>query len=638
MRANWTPAFGPVLDGDGARLRICAPGAATVDAWVGSGPPQPLTRVSEDVFEGHVPGARAGDRYRLQRDGSPSWPDPCSRWQPEGVHGPSMLVDPGAFDWTDQGWRGVPRHRLAIYELHVGTFTPAGTFAAAADGLPAIAELGVTAIELMPVAAFPGARNWGYDGAALFSPSERYGHPDQLRALVDRAHALGLAVLLDVVYNHLGPDGAYLAAWMPTIFTDRHRSPWGRGINLDGPGSTEVRRLICDNALHWLLDYHIDGLRLDATHALTDESDEHILAQLSREVAAAVTGREVHLIAEDERNLDTLLLETERGGYGMTGVWADDFHHPVRRHLASDHEAWFADFQGSMDEIATAVREGWVFSGQHAAHHGGPRGTSPAGVPIEASVICLQNHDQVGNRAHGERLHHQIDLDAWLAATTLLLMAPETPLLFMGQEWAASTPFMFFTDHEGELAGHVSAGRRQEFGRFSAFADPAARDRIPDPQGVETFERSVLQWEERLAPPHASVLAQTATLLSIRNAHVSARPRSRTGVRCAAVGPRSLWLEQPSALGGVIGTFIEFAAAGRRTLPAPGLSATHPLHVLYASSADGAPAVKSVSAETDAIVIDASPTPLGLVIHLPAWRADESAVLSADLAKAGASS
>ena len=359
----------------------------------------------------------------------------------------------------------------------------------------------------MPVAAFPGARNWGYDGAALFAPSERYGHPDDLRALIDRAHALGLAVLLDVVYNHLGPDGAYVAAWMPTIFTDRHASPWGRGINLDGPGCAHVRRLICDNALHWLIEYHLDGLRIDATHALADDSPEHILAQLARELAAHVGHRHVHLIAEDDRNLDTLLHPLEQGGYGMTGVWADDFHHAVRRHLAGDHEAWFADFRGSTDEIAAAVRDGWVFTGQHASHYDGPRGTSPAGVPVEASVICLQNHDQVGNRAHGDRLHHQVGEAAWLAATTLLLMAPETPMLFMGQEWAASSPFLFFTDHEATLGELVVEGRRREFVRFSTFNDPEARAADPEPAGGV----DLAQQRARLGGAHANRATRTCS-------------------------------------------------------------------------------------------------------------------------------
>ena len=577
-----------------------------------------MARVEPDVFETHLAGARAGDRYRLQRDDNAPWPDPCSRWQPDGVHGPSMLIDPAAFTWTDADWRGVPRHRLVIYELHVGTFTPEGTFAAAAERLADLVDLGITAVELMPVAAFPGARNWGYDGAALFAPSERYGHPDDLRALVDRAHALGLAVLLDVVYNHLGPDGAYLAAWMPTIFTDRHASPWGRGINLDGPGCAHVRRLICDNALHWLLEYHLDGLRLDATHALTDDSPEHILAQLARDVATHVEQQHVHLIAEDERNLDTLLHPLAQGGYGMTGVLADDFHHAVRRHLAGDHEAWFADFRGSTDEIAAAVRDGWVFTGQHASHYDGPRGTSPADLPVEASVICLQNHDQVGNRAHGDRLHHQIAEAAWLAATTLLLMAPETPMLFMGQEWAASSPFLFFTDHEATLGELVVEGRRREFVRFSTFNDPEVRERIPSPQAEWTWRKSVLDWEERTLPRHAHVLAETRALLAVRHAHLSghaARPIAHQ-VR----GRRTAWPLARAAFDSrrpIADVRRPLRKRGARDSRSPSDTTRRCRCCTPPRRHPAGPSSGGVRTTGTSIEIDAGHEPFGLVLHLP---------------------
>ncbi len=609
---GWTPTFGAHLDATGARVRVCSPGASGVRVLVGDLPPVLLDWAGDDVFEGHVEDARAGDRYRLQVDNHTPWPDPCARWQPDGVHGPSMLIDPAAFTWTDQAWRGVPRHELVIYELHVGTFTTEGTFRAAITKLPALVDLGVTAIELMPVAAFPGTRNWGYDGAALFAPSEHYGHPDDLRALVDRAHALGLAVLLDVVYNHLGPDGAYLAACMPTIFSDRHTTPWGRAINLDGAGSHHVRRLLCDNALHWLLEYHMDGLRLDATHALADEGPLHFLAQLAREVDAAVPGRHVHLIAEDERNLDTLLLAHEHGGHGLTGVWADDFHHAVRRHLAGDHEAWFADFTGTSTEIAQAVRDGWVFTGQHAEHYGGPRGTSPEEVAIEAPVICLQNHDQVGNRAHGERLHHQIGEAAWLAATTLLLTAPETPMLFMGQEWAASTPFLFFTDHAPDLGARVVEGRRSEFVHFAAFADLVTRERIPSPQDVETWRRSQLRWAERDDARHARVLAETTALIGIRRRHL-ATPRDRQAVRCEALDDRALWLVQPSARGGHLATLVDFSGQRAHRIP----TRADAIDVLHATRPGSSPpVVKDVRVDSDAVVVETTGGPFGLVLHL----------------------
>lgn len=606
------PAFGAELDDHGVRLRVCAPAATSLQALVGNREAVPFARLDGDAFEVHVPGAVAGDSYRLQMDDHLPWPDPCSRWQPHGVHGPSMLVDPTAFAWTDAGWRGVPRHRLVVYELHVGTFTVEGTFAAAANRLPELADLGITAVELMPVAAFPGTRNWGYDGAALFAPSEQYGHPDELRALVDRAHGLGIAVLLDVVYNHLGPDGAYLAAYMPTFFSDRHESAWGRGINLDGPGSRDVRRLICDNALHWLIEYHLDGLRLDATHALRDDSDEHILAQLAREIALHVHDREIHLIAEDERNLDTMLDPIAHGGWGMTGVWADDFHHTLRRHVAGDDEAWFSDFTGSTDEIARAVRDGWIFSGQHSPYHDGARGTSPERVPIDAPVICIQNHDQVGNRAHGERLHHQVGLDVWLAASTLLLTAPETPMLFMGQEWAASAPFLFFTDHGEALGALVIEGRRTEFRRFAAFADAGVRSRIPSPQDEDTWTRCRLDWDERARAPHAQVLAETRALLGIRAAHLG-ETRERRRVTCEALGPHAVWLRQPSALGGELLTLVDLAGTGRHVVPAVRGSA----RVLHATTpTPSTPIASTIRVDDGLLIVESEARAFGLVIHL----------------------
>ncbi len=596
-------------------MRVCAPAATTVEALVGDREAIPMARVAGDTFEVRVADARAGDRYRFRVDDNAPWPDPCSRWQPDGVHGASMLIDPRRFAWTDAAWRGVPRHRLVIHELHVGTFTADGTFEAATRRLPELADLGVTAVELMPVAAFPGGRNWGYDGAALFAPSENYGHPDDLRALVDRAHALGLAVILDVVYNHLGPDGAYLAAFMTTFFSDRHDSPWGRGINLDGPGSQDVRRLICDNALQWLIEYHFDGLRLDATHALADDSGEHILAQLSREIAAHVPDREVHLIAEDDRNLDVLVQPTAAGGYGLTGVWADDFHHAVRHRLAGDDEAWFSDFTGDTTEIARIVREGWLYAGQHSNYHGGPRGTSPAHVPIDAPVICLQNHDQVGNRAHGERLHQQIDRGVWLAASALLLTAPETPMLFMGQEWAASAPFLFFTDHGAALGALVVEGRRNEFGRFAAFSDPQVRERIPNPQDESTWRRSVIDWDERERPAHAHVLAETRALLAIRAAHLCT-PRERAKVRCEAMGSGAVCMRQPSSKGGELLTLVVFDGGAVHRVP----DVSGPFDLLHATRPHQASVVHTIRFEGDTLVVESAQEAFGLVLHLPESR------------------
>jgi maltooligosyltrehalose trehalohydrolase len=410
----------------------------------------------------------------------------------------------------------VPLARAVIYELHVGTFTPAGTFAGVAEQLPYLAGLGVTAIELMPVADFPGARNWGYDGGSLFAPCRRYGTPDDLRRLVDTAHRMGLAVLLDVVYNHFGPDGAYCTVFSPFYQSSRHQSPWGSAINLDGDQSSPVRAFFIENALHWLHEYHVDGLRLDATHWLLDDSTPHFVAELAARVRESVTDRDVLLLAEDDRNLATIVNGPHEGGWGLDAVWADDFHHHVRRRSAGDRDGYYQDYSGSIADLAVTLRQGWSYCGQYSEYARAPRGTSPSGVPLERMIFCLQNHDQIGNRPFGRRLHHQIDSALFRALSALLLFAPETPLLFMGQEWAASSPFLFFTDHHQELGRLVTEGRRREFSRFTAFADEEMRARIPDPQAVSTFEESRLNWDERVLAPHAGMLELYRAMLRLR--------------------------------------------------------------------------------------------------------------------------
>jgi maltooligosyltrehalose trehalohydrolase len=481
----------------------------------------------DGYFDLCVEGVGAGARYRYLVDGRGPFADPASRFQPDGVHGASQVVDPGGFEWFDADWRGVGRDDLVVYELHVGTFSNAGTFRGVVERLPHLRRLGVTALELMPVADFPGQRNWGYDGVAPFAPARCYGTPDDLRFLVDRAHDAGLAVLLDVVYNHVGPDGAALFAFSPWYFTDRHPSPWGAGVNLDGPHAAEVRAFFIENALHWIHEYHLDGLRLDATHAMCDDSPRHFLAELTARVRRSVTDRQVVLVAEDHRNLAQMVKPERDGGWGLDGVWADDLHHQVRVALAGDRDGYYADYSGSAADIAATLERGWFFTGQHSSYLGEPRGTDPAGIAPRAFVVCLQNHDQVGNRAFGERLHHQIDLAAWRAAIVLLLAAPETPLLFMGQEWAAASPFLYFTDHHAELGALVTEGRRREFARFAAFADAGVRQRIPDPQALSTFEASRLDWTEPSAEPHASILRLHEALLALR--------RSEPALACAAV-------------------------------------------------------------------------------------------------------
>jgi maltooligosyltrehalose trehalohydrolase len=490
-QTRWRPTLGAVVHGEGTTFTVWAPGVRRLELVIDPdrGPdshfksPLALERGEDGVFSACVTGLGAGRRYRYRLDSSRLLPDPASRYQPEGVHGPSEVVDPGAFQWTDEQWGGVDDRELVIYELHVGTFTPEGTFAGVEARLDHLASLGVTALELMPVAEFAGRWNWGYDGVDLFAPSHRYGTPDDLRCLVDAAHARGLGVILDVVYNHLGPDGAYVSSFSPYYFNGRHKSPWGDAVNLDGPHSERVRAFFVENALHWIHEYHLDGLRLDATHALQDDSEVHFLAELALRVDERAGDRCIVLVAEDERNLDRLVRPPAHGGFGLDAVWSDDFHHHLRRHLAGDAHGYFRCFSGQTGDIATTIRRGWFFVGRGGGECES-RGTDPSGIPLHRFVFCLQNHDQVGNRAFGDRLHHQVDLAAYRAAAALLLCAPETPLLFMGQEWAASSPFLYFTDHEPELGSKVTEGRRSEFSAFPAFADPTGHPRAADIGGA----------------------------------------------------------------------------------------------------------------------------------------------------------
>lgn len=519
------------------RFEVWAPEAARVEVVLepdaAAHRAHPMRRLPDGYFTATLSDVGPGALYRFRPDGRGPFPDPASRFQPQGVHGPSQVVDPAGFAWTDAAWRGTLLADTVLYELHIGTFTPAGTFRAAIERLRYLRDLGVTAIELMPLADFAGERNWGYDGVAPFAPARCYGSPDDLRALVNGAHAAGLAVHLDVVYNHFGPDGAYQTAFSPHYASRTHRSPWGGALNFDGPDSRPVRDYIIENALRWIREYHFDGLRLDATHAIVDESPQPIVAEITAALGdgAAASGRHVLVIAEDVRNQRTVIEPPAAGGWGVHAVWSDDFHHQLRRGLAGDADGYFADFTGSTADLAATARGGWFYRGQPAPYFGGPRGTDPTGLPYERFVFFLQNHDQVGNRALGDRMHHTIDLAAWRAATALLLLLPETPLLFMGQEWGASTPFRFFTDHHRELGESVTAGRRQEFSRFAAFADPTRRTGgdIPDSQDPETFRASRLCWEEREREPHRSLLELYRRLLALRRTEPALSPRETSG-------------------------------------------------------------------------------------------------------------
>ena len=528
--------IGAERDGDEARFRVWAPDHDRIDLvfYRTDGTTMLGWQRMEAGDDGYFTAAtEALPRllYKYRPGGGEPVPDPAARAQPFGVHGPSEAIDT-RFAWTDDGFVGVAPDRLVIYEAHVGAATPVGTFEALAARLGHVKALGATAIELMPVASFPGARNWGYDGVCLFAPQRNYGGPTGLRRFVDAAHRAGLAVILDVVYNHLGPEGNYLRRFASGYFTARHQTPWGDAVDFS---ARPVRDFFLENAAMWIRDYHLDGLRLDATHAIFDDGQPHIAGEIAERARAAGAGRTVVVIAEDERNERRLVAPIAEGGCGLDAVWADDFHHELRRALTGDREGWFADYDGGAAQIAATIERGWLYHGQIAPHTGSPRGTPSDGLAPSKFVFCIQNHDQVGNRAAGERLSAVVTPAAYRAASTLLLLAPETPLVFMGQEWNAATPFLYFTDHPAELGRLVSEGRRAEFRAFASFTGE-----VPDPQSRRTFERSVLRWDELGAPKHAGVFALYRELLRLRAEHPALVARARHAVEVSAVGPAAV--------------------------------------------------------------------------------------------------
>ena len=549
---GWQPSLGAWIIQNNVQFRVWSPTTRSIDLMVQrpETPPSvlPLQPSGDGYFTGTFPDIQTGTRYQFRINGGHSYPDPASRFQPEGVHGPSQVVDPSLFHWTDANWTGLRMEDLILYELHVGTFTPAGTFNGVREKLKALQDLGITAVELLPVADFPGNRNWGYDGVDLFAPARCYGTPDELRHLVNEAHALNIGVILDVVYNHLGPEGAYLGAFSPYYFSSRHKSPWGDAINFDDEYCRHARHFFIENALHWIHEYHIDGLRLDATHAMVDDSPTHFLKELAQKVHASLPKkRNVLLIAEDDRNQAQLILPSDRGGYGLDGVWADDFHHQVRCLLAGDDEGYFQDFTGNIEDLAKTIRQGWFYTGQNSVFRKRARGTSTEGISLQKFVHCIQNHDQVGNRAMGDRLHFEVDLASFRAASALLLLSPATPLLFMGQEWGASTPFCFFTDHPEALGKAVTKGRQNEFRQFKAFSQPDAILSIPDPQALATFVSSKLNWEERHRQPHAGILGLYRDLIKLRKTEPALQGKLTSSLELEALGKNILAVKRKAA-------------------------------------------------------------------------------------------
>ena len=532
---NWTLHRGARMTATGVTFSVWAPRATSASVHIASGEaagdhPLALSAKDAGVWDGSVNGARAGDRYGYRIDGSDPLPDPLSRSQPDGVHALSEIIDPYAFEWTDSGWRGIALADFVIYEVHVGTFTPEGTFDAAAARLPELLALGVTAVELMPLASFPGRRNWGYDGVHLYAPQVTYGGPEGLKRFVNAAHAHGIGVVLDVVYNHVGPEGNYLDRYGP-YFTDVYRTPWGRAVNYDGPGSDPVRRWAHDNAMYWVAEYHVDALRLDAVQGIFDFGSLSFLEELSDEVheLGRQLGRKVQLMAESDLNDPRLVRSPEAGGFGLDAQWSDDVHHTIHTTLTGERHGHYQDFAG-VATMADVYREPFFYARKYAPHRDRVHGRSPAGVPRQRFIIAAQNHDQIGNRPNGERLASLVDPARQRLAAALVLLSPYVPLLFMGEEYGETAPFLYFIDHgDRDLIDAVRAGRKREFeaiGKLEAQIDP---------QAEETFARCQLDWAQRDTGSGALLLALYRDLLALRREEPALRPgASETHVQGAA--------------------------------------------------------------------------------------------------------
>jgi maltooligosyltrehalose trehalohydrolase len=546
------PFGASLLASGGVRFALWAPAMNQVVLHVGSKGNMaaiPMVRDAQGWHRLAVATARAGDRYAYTLPDGLRVPDPASRFNPVDVHGASEVIDPQVYAWQDTHWHGRPWHEAVIYELHLGTFTPEGTFAAAQTRLAALAELGITAVELMPLASFAGQRNWGYDGVLPFAPAAVYGTPNELKSLIDAAHGLGLMVLIDVVYNHFGPQGNYLHAYCPQFFNPAHPTPWGAAINFDAADSRTVRDFFIHNALYWVEEFHADGLRLDAVHAIRDDSNPYIVREICDALRAG-PGRErpVHVVLENEANQATLL---ERDAHGApraaTAQWNDDLHHAVHVLTTGETDGYYMDYaHNPVAQFGCALAQGYIYQGQASAfRHGARRGEPCTALPLGAFVSFLQSHDQVGNRAFGERLHTLGDPVLVRAACACVLLSPHTPMLFMGEEFAASSPFQYFCDFGPDLADAVARGRREEFKHFAAFTDEAARARIPDPNLVSTFLASKLHWEERDTPGHREWLAHVQQLLTLRQrwlVPLLAKPCRAGHFRYAG---DTLWVEWP---------------------------------------------------------------------------------------------
>lgn len=556
MKCNHSMPFGAELREDGSvRFRLWAPKAQYVDVWLQNSPRSdlgdqhfPLEKQGHGWFELTTNSARAGTRYRFQIDGEIKVSDPASRFQPSDVHGPSEVVNPKAFDWNDQQWRGRPWQEAVIYELHVGAFTRDGTFRGVTERLDYLRDLGVTAVELMPISDFPGRRNWGYDGVFPYAPESCYGSPEDLKRLVEAAHEKQLMIFLDVVYNHFGPEGNYLSVYSPQCFTDRHHTPWGNAINFDGPESRVVRDFFIHNALYWLEEYHFDGLRLDAVHAIADDSRPDILMEIAQVVRQRFDGeRLVHLMLENADNDASYLQRDENAKVSLYNAqWNDDIHHALHVLTTGECDGYYSDYAlKPMHHLCRCLAEGFAYQGEHSEYQNASRGEPSSSLPPSAFISFLQNHDQIGNRAFGERIVHLAPAHALKAAMEILLLAPSPPLLFMGEEFGATSPFLFFCDFQGELASAVTTGRRNEFSRFAKFSSPEMREQIPNPNAEETFLQSKLDWSCLRQESHCLMTRFYRELLSIRRGEIVPLlgQSSQARIQCCSEKERTMAIE-----------------------------------------------------------------------------------------------
>jgi maltooligosyltrehalose trehalohydrolase len=546
VRARRLPVGAEALAAGGVAFRVWAPARKRVEVVIEGAPDAiALERDEHGYWSGVAPKARVGARYRYRLDGDGPFPDPASRFQPDGPHGPSEVIDPAAYAWSDAGWKGATLAGQVVYELHLGSFSPEGTWDGARGRLEFLRDVGVTMVEVMPVAAFPGAFGWGYDGVNLYAPYAGYGRPDDFRAFVDEAHRLGLAVVLDVVYNHLGPDGNYLAVFAPRYFSDK-RTEWGEAINFDGADAAPVRELFAGNAAYWIDEYHLDGLRLDATQSIFDESSEHVITELGRRAraVAAAAGRSIVISAENEPQNADLVRAPEQGGCGLDALWNDDLHHSLLVAATGRREGYYTDYLGSPQELISAVKRGFLYQGQWYGWQKQLRGTSTRGLRPAQFVAYLENHDQVANSATGERLWQLTSPGRHRALTALVLLGPWTPMLFQGQEWNASAPFLFFADHDAQLGALVRKGRADFLAQFARVRSPEIREALADPGARATAAACKLDWSEATRGRHARILELHRDLLQLRRTDPIIAAQGEGGVEIdgAVLGPEALAL------------------------------------------------------------------------------------------------